>query len=309
MGIAVCVATYQRPEGLKRLMAGLNQLTFSKGEPPKVEVIVVDNDATGSARELCESFKSDFKWPLQYCIEPQRGISYARNRAIASVSKEAEFVAFIDDDEVPDPAWLEMLLLVQKQYDADVVSGPVIPHFIEENVPDWVIKGRFFEVPRYPTGHLLKVAYTNNVLIRSQVLREMDKLFDERFAITGGEDSHFFMRVYRAGYKLVWADEALVYEWIPESRTNVRWILQRGYRMYSTHGLCERELDPLIQVLPKRMTTGMGRMALGFGLLLPSLLWKRHLFIKALLQIARGAGMLSGLAGRHYEEYKSIHGT
>jgi glycosyltransferase involved in cell wall biosynthesis len=309
MLIAICVTTYQRPEGLKRLLAGLNQLTFSYVEHPHIEVIVVDNDAKRSAEAVCENLKPGLKWPLKYFTESQRGISYARNKAIVSASPDADFVAFIDDDEVPEPNWLEELLSVQQTYNADVVGGPVLPRFLTDDVPQWVIKGKFFEPQRYPTGYLLKFTASGNVLISSQVLKGMNKIFDERFALTGGEDTHFFMRVYRAGYKLVWADEAIAYEYIPQSRVNVKWILQRGYRCYSTYGLCEKEFDPLLQVLSRRITTGAGRIVLGIISLFPSLFLSRHLLIGALLQISRGAGMLSGLAGRHYQEYKSIHGV
>lgn len=309
MLIAICVATYKRPEGLKRLLAGLNQLTFSYIEHPQIEVIVVDNDANRSAEAVCQNVKSDLKWPLKYVTESQRGISYARNKAIVSASPDVDFVAFIDDDEVPEPNWLEELLSVQQTYEADVVGGPVLPRFLTDDVPQWVIKGKFFEPQRYPTGYLLKFAASGNVLISSQVLKGMNKIFDERFALTGGEDTHFFMRVYRAGYKLVWADEAIAYEYIPQSRINVKWILQRGYRCYSTYGLCEKEFDPLLQVLSRRITTGTGRIVLGIISLFPSLFISRHLLIAALLQIYRGAGMLSGLAGKHYQEYKSIHGV
>jgi glycosyltransferase involved in cell wall biosynthesis len=307
MLIAICVATYKRPEGLKRLMVGLNQLTFMEIETPNIEVIIVDNDATKSAQAFCEQLQPYFKWQLKYCTEPQQGISYARNKAIASVSDHADFLAFIDDDEVPESSWLEKLLSVQQTYDADVVAGPVLPYFPDQDVPDWVIKGRFFEPQRYPTGYLLKVAFAGNVLIRFQVLQAMNKMFDERFALTGGEDTHFFMGIYRAGYKMVWADEAVAYEWVPKSRTNVQWILKRGYRCYISQGVCEKEFYPLIQVLPKRIITGMGRIVLGILSFLPSLLLSRHLFIQALLQICKGVGMLSGLAGRRYEEYKNIH--
>jgi succinoglycan biosynthesis protein ExoM len=308
MLIAICVATYQRPEGLKRLLAGLNQLTFSYVERPDIEIIVVDNDASKSAQTFCESIKPNLQWQLKYVTESQRGISYARNKAIASVSKDADFVAFIDDDEVPAPNWLEELLSVQQTYAADVVGGPVLPRFLSDDVPLWVIKGKFFEPERYPTGYLLPFTGTNNVLIRSQVLQGMNKIFDERFALTGGEDTHFFMRVYRAGYKIIWSDEAIVYEYIPESRVNVKWILQRGYRCYSTYGLCEKEFDPLLKVLSRRITTGTGRIVLGLLSLFPSM-FSRHLFIAALLQICRGAGMLSGLAGWRFQEYRSIHGV
>jgi succinoglycan biosynthesis protein ExoM len=309
MLISICVATYQRPEGLKRLMGGLDRLIFNHRDAPQIEIIVVDNDPSCSAKEFCEQLKSTFKWQLKYFSEPRRGISYVRNKTVAEVAPDADFVLFIDDDEVPEPAWVEELLTVQQTYDADVVAGPSIPFFPTTDIPEWVIKGKFFDAPRYPTGHLLKFTATNNVLIRAQILREMDKIFDDRFALTGGEDTHLFMRIYRAGYKLVWADLAIVHEWIPTSRMNIKWILQRGYRCHSTYGLCEKELEPLAKVLVKRIPTGTGRIAIGLITLLPSILLGRALFVHALLQIAQGAGMFSGLTGRSYEEYQSIHGS
>ncbi len=303
MLVAVCALTYERPQALQRLLERLNQLTFSKNEIPNLEVIVVDNDDLGSAQAVCDRFNSDFKWALKYSIEPLRGISYARNHAVACASKNADFIAFIDDDEVPESSWLDELISVQNEYDADVVTGPVIPHF-EPDVPNWVVEGKFFELPRYPTGHLPKVAFTNNVLVRGEIFRRFLRPFDERFALTGGEDSHFFMRLYRQGCKIVWANEAKVWEWIPQNRTTIKWILLRGYRCWSTHSWCERELSPSLKVQAIRVIKGCGLIVLGLLLLLPALLGKRHLLIQALLRIFRGAGTFSGLLGWQYQEYR-----
>lgn len=309
MLISVCISTYQRPEGLKRLLDGLNQLTFSKCETPKLEVIVVDNDSSEEARAVCSVKENDFRGVLKYCIESTRGISYSRNKALSCINKDTDFVAFIDDDEVPEPSWLDQLLFVQQEYDADVVTGPVLPHFTESNVPNWVVKGKFFDPKHLPTGHLLKVAFTNNVLIRSQVFKQIDKVFDERFALTGGEDSHFFMRLSQAGYKIVWADTALVYEWIPESRTKMKWILLRGYRCWSTQSLCERELYPSIIVLSIRTIKGLGLITQGLFLIVPSLLFGQHAIVKALLHVFRGTGTLVGITGVRYQEYKASSGS
>jgi succinoglycan biosynthesis protein ExoM len=224
MLVAVCVASYKRPEGLKRLLEGLNQLSFSQIETPEIAVIVVDNDANGSAKVVCDKQLPEFKWSLQYSIETTRGISFARNHAIAealSISNHVDFIAFIDDDEVPEPTWLDKLLLTQQEHQADIVTGPVLPRFLKSDVPNWVVKGKFFEPKRYPTGHILQTAFTNNVLIKATILRQLDTIFDESFALTGGEDSHFFMRLYRSGHKFVWADEAIVVEWIPQSSVGV----------------------------------------------------------------------------------------
>jgi succinoglycan biosynthesis protein ExoM len=309
MLVAICVASYQRPQGLKRLLEGINQLTFNKSKVPDIEVIVVDNDATGSAGQVCRDCEASFRWELKYCIEKVRGISFARNRAIASISEDANFVVFIDDDEVPEPAWLDELLSVQKDYSADVVTGPVLPHFIKSDIPQWVNKGKFFEPRRYPTGHALKVAFTNNVLISTHILKQINPIFDERFALTGGEDSHFFMRLYRSGYKFVWANEAVVHEWIPQSRTSIKWVLQRGYLGWSIHSCCERELYPSISVIGLRIVKGIGLIIQGLFQIPPSLFLGQHAVIQALLNIYRGVGTLAGIIGIRYQAYKVTHGV
>ncbi|UCC32144.1 MAG: glycosyltransferase family 2 protein, partial [Phycisphaerales bacterium] len=113
MRVAVCVITCRRPEGLQRLLRALNALTF-RGDPPDIEVIVVDNDADTSAASVCDLLRRDLNWPLRYEVEPQRGIPFARNRAVACAADTADFVSFIDDDEVPQPSWLDELLAVQR---------------------------------------------------------------------------------------------------------------------------------------------------------------------------------------------------
>lgn len=181
------MSTTRRFEALAR---GSKSTDLSKCQPSHLDVIVVDNDPNGSACAFCEQIKSEFKWILQCDIEPRRGIPFARNKALACLEKDVDFVAFIDDDEVPAPLWLDELLSVQASYKADTVSGPVLPHFAQA-VPAWVTKGRFFERPRHATGHLVKGSATNNVLVRADVLRKLVPAFDERLALCGGSDWHF----------------------------------------------------------------------------------------------------------------------
>ncbi|MFQ3615819.1 MAG: glycosyltransferase family 2 protein [Cyanobacteriota bacterium] len=304
MRVTVCVITYQRPEGLKRLLEGLSKLEFAQLQP-KVHVVVVDNDQSGQALHFCNQLASDYPWGLTACIEPQRGISYARNRAIAIAPPDTDFIAFIDDDEVPEPNWLEQLLLTQIQHQADVVHGPVLPHF-QPDAPLWAIRGRFFEPRRYPTGHLLEAAYTNNVLLRAALVQNQKNIFQERFALMGGEDSYFFRCLHQSGKKLVWANEAIVYEWIPNSRTTVRWILQRGYRSCLSYSIWEKEAKPSIQV--RLLSSAKALTQMMYGLMtIPLGLIQKQLAIASLLRIFRGAGRLAGLLGLTYQEYKTIH--
>ena len=304
MKIAICIVTYHRPRSLRRLLEGIERLTFDKVKPPTLELVLIDGE--GSAYEVYKDISRRARFPLKYDIEPRRGISYARNKAISCVEDDVEFVAFIDDDGVPIPTWLDELLNVQSLYKADVVSGPVLPKF-DVPVPPWMLQGGFFEPLRYPTGYAITVAYTNNVLVRFGVFKELGKGFDERLDLSGGEDTLFFLRAHRAGYKMVWADEAIVHEWILPSRLNMRWMLQRTFRHGNAKTFCDIYLGASLRMrilqlaeAGKYILQGVlhGRLVLHFG---------KAGLVRSLQYIFYGAGVISALAGYRYEEYRRPH--
>ena len=295
--VSICIATYKRPEGLKRLILGLNQLTFSTIAPPDIEIIIADNDATASARAFCEEVRSQIRWDLNYSVEPEPGVTYARNRTISNAADSTNFIVMIDDDEVPDPRWLEQLLKVQAEFSADIVTGPVHPHFEDPNTPDWIIKGQFFEMRTYETGHLLNVAFTGNVLIRVECLKGLNPVFDHRFAFKGGEDSYLFMKLFSMEYKIVWAQEATIQEWIPTSRTQLSWILKRNFWGWSSYSLFEKELFASTKGQAIRAVKGLGLITLGLTSLPFSVFKGKSATAKSMVNISRGLGTFSGLIG------------
>ena len=82
MDIAICALTYKRPEGLRRLLDGLDGLTFS-GPRPEIRIVIVDNDPRGSARAAYEQTAAVLRWPIEYVAErrprtigrPEHGIA------------------------------------------------------------------------------------------------------------------------------------------------------------------------------------------------------------------------------------------
>jgi len=309
LSVAVCIATYRRPGGLERLVDGLGALQFSRSAQPLLDVIIADNDPQGSAAAPCAELAQTCRWPMVYVVDPRCGIPYARNAAVcAARERGAELIAFIDDDEVPEPAWLDELLAVMATYQADVVTGPVLPLF-EVEAPAWVLRGRFFERPRYQTGVRLDRAYTGNVLLRARVLDTLSGPFDERKALSGGTDTHLFLQVADAGHRIVWADGAVVHEWNPPSRLTARWLVRRAFRASSNWSSSERELRASLPVRVARIAKAFGRMAQGMILLPLGLLAGRHLLVRSLRCLAMGAGSLAGLVGREYDEYRVTHGS
>ena len=117
--VVVAVPSFRRPEGLRRLLDALGQLETNA----HVSVLVADNDA-----ELREAMAATqqvrdgaYPWPLT-CIEVKdRGIAQARNALVAHFlsASRADFLAMLDDDEWPDPMWLEAFLRVQADTGAD----------------------------------------------------------------------------------------------------------------------------------------------------------------------------------------------
>jgi glycosyltransferase involved in cell wall biosynthesis len=298
--VAICIPTFKRTKLLPELFSSVCKLTFQKVPAPEIQLIVADNDACGTAADVCGSIPN--RWPVKYVIEPRRGISHTRNRAIGEAT-EVDFIAFIDDDEIPEPAWLDELLWTQGQTGADVVAGPVVPSFTAD-VPEWIKIGKVFDRPGHASGHALDFCATNNVLIRRAVFDRIPA-FDERFGLTGGEDTHFFLRVHRAGFKIVWSVDAVVHETVSRNRANLGWLLRRAYRSGNAWVLVESSLDKRVSTRFVRVVKALGRILQG-GLRAPvSLFLGKAAVTGALRSICLGAGMLTGLADWGYQEYKS----
>jgi succinoglycan biosynthesis protein ExoM len=222
--ISICICTFQRPARLLELLRSLRNL--DPVTPPH-EVIVVDNEAGGTAESaVCQARAEGLD--VQYLVEPVRGIARARNRSLGPA--RGEYVAFIDDDEEADPQWLVQLWGEVIRHGADGGFGPVIPRF-GDATPRWLIEGGFFERPRFPSGTVLqaKLTRTGNALIRRQPLMALPGPFDERYDLTGGEDGDLFMRMIDSDCRFIAVDSAIVYEHLLPARTTARWLLQRRF--------------------------------------------------------------------------------
>ena len=108
--VAVCICTCDRATLLARVLAAVERIELHDLPAENVLLIVVDNRADGRRGRCACACSRKLPIALRFIEEPAPGISFARNRATAEACDwGADFVAFLDDDDVPRPDWLWQL--------------------------------------------------------------------------------------------------------------------------------------------------------------------------------------------------------
>lgn len=131
--VSVAICTRNRAGLLPELVRSLRAQAYDG----KLEIVVIDNGSTDGTRQVIESLIESSGPTLRYFFELLTQITVARNRAL----KEARFdyVAFIDDDCLPEPSWLqELMSSFDFDKDAAVVGGQVNVNWQGLGRPDWL---------------------------------------------------------------------------------------------------------------------------------------------------------------------------
>jgi succinoglycan biosynthesis protein ExoM len=295
--VSVCIATYRRPQGLKRLLASL----VDQQNAPPFEVVVVDNDAEGSGEEVATGYKP--RLGLTYVVEPVRGLARVRNRAIAA--SNSTFLAFIDDDEWASPQWLCELFRVAKEMSADVVIGP-IDRIFAEGVSNFIRNCGLFDKRPYADGDTIPWyhARTGNALVRRSAMPRPTAPFSNRFDLIGGEDVHFFRRMIDRGARVVAASRALVFEFRRTNRANLPWLLRRTIRTGGTIVEVDWEADDQMRRIRRTLQAGID----GVGhAVKASSLWRRdpEEAARHFVQACQEIGKVLHQAGIRIEEFRN----
>jgi succinoglycan biosynthesis protein ExoM len=310
--LLVAVCTYCRP---KMLSAFLDACTSLQPVPGlSLEILVVDNDPTGSARGVIEAAETP-PMPIRYCVEPERGIANARNRVLSeAIALGAAYLALIDDDEVMKPDWLIELYRVMQETGADAVGAPAYWD-LPENAPAW--QHALPTSPRHEILHRHRkkkskawlYPSTNNVLMKAAIYRDLGIRFDARFGMTGGEDTDFFARAKKAGARYAFTKNAAVLEHVPPSRLTLKWrfwrwagVARGNVRMYRLHHGSRAAWK---HYLPRSLLNFIT----GPVLLIAAPFAGPETLLRGLKHLGGSLGMLQELLGHKSEEYKMTHGN
>src|SRR5205085_3629016 len=94
IAVSIVIPTYRRPDMLR---TAVDSCLAQRGVTATFEIIVVDNDAAGSARATVDGLAADSAVPIRYVLEDKPGISHARNTGVRHAP--GRYLAFLDDDE------------------------------------------------------------------------------------------------------------------------------------------------------------------------------------------------------------------
>jgi succinoglycan biosynthesis protein ExoM len=304
--ILVAALTCNRPAGLAALLDGFATLNLPT-DP--VEFLIVDNSADASARFLVTSRAARFPAPLLYRNEPERGLSQARNAALAYALERADLMAFVDDDEVPRPDWLLHHVKTIDQTGCEVSLGAVHARFAAEP-GEWMIRGGFQEVRGLARHAPMRTGSTSNVMFDLSPVRRIGLRFDTAFSLTGGEDTEFFDVLRHEGGRMLFTPEAVVTETIVPHRATLGWLMRRWRRTGATDAMIRMKRRAGRGTRVICLAGGIVRIALGSVMALASLplalSGRAEFSAKALRIAARGLGFAGGALGQTFEEYRTL---
>ena len=297
--ISVCIATYKRPALLMNLLESIANQQVRKGL--SFEIVVVDNDRDGSARDSVSAFAARYpQLAIVYAIEGEKNISLARNKCVQMA--KGQYIAFIDDDEYAAPFWLQNLEECLLKFNADAVFGPVLPDF-PNNSPAWVMKGNFFTRPIKVDGAPLNEGRTGNALVKRQWLQEESPPFNPALGLTGGEDYDFFQRIQIKGARLHASAHAIVYERILAERLTLTWLLARAFRGGQGYAAKWTEGKRAIEKVAHHLyRSALCLIAMVFAV--ATLPLGRHRAVWWLRKLFSNLGQLSVIFPYRYREYK-----
>jgi len=308
--VAICVCTHSRPQGLSQLLVTMQDIDLRGYNPEGVELIVIDNSPNSETRDICAQAAPRLPIRIHYTQEPEAGITYARNHAVAvALERGADFVAFIDDDDQPRPDWLIRLLDRQVVTRADLVFGTWV---LDTDMPQWARDSGIFRSPtrskqekkggRYGLPHC---ASTCNILAGRDILERVattGPIFSHAFCYSGGEDKDFFIRAQSLGASLASAENSIIHRNHEPERYTAAGLLRRGFKngcsqvnMARFHGNTSRRFKLLGNAVLKFL---MSLILIVFSI------FSREFFMHNLYRMAKASGVLfTSLTGRSSNYY------
>jgi glycosyltransferase involved in cell wall biosynthesis len=221
--VAVIIPTLNEAGMIGGCLRALTRVSFPRDQ---LRVVVVDNGSTDATLEVIEEFRQEL--PLQIFQRSGVFISALRNFGAAQV--DADILAFLDADCLPETNWIERSLTQLATLGSNIILGGdyrIPPH------SSWLACS-WFEQRNQPKSGSVAYLPSGNLFIRREEFLALGG-FDE--SLQTNEDSEFCARARRHGFR-VFADPqlAVVHLGTPQTVTQFfrkqRWHGTNVFRVF-----------------------------------------------------------------------------
>ena len=232
--IAAVICTYDRYDLLPKAIESLSKQTLAAD---KFQIIVVDNspDHAGSEREA-RAFRGHDN--LQWIVERTSGLSNARN--VGARATTAPLIAFMDDDAVAAPVWLEAYIAAFDKFGTaaqaaggrvDPIWGAPRPSWLPEemlgyvSVVNWGGAARFADAREWVAG--TNIAFRRDALLAAGGFHVGLGRNKTGHALLSNDEIEVLARLGETGGRLLYVPEAVVEHLVPPDRLTQSWFRRR----------------------------------------------------------------------------------
>ncbi|MBF0503856.1 MAG: glycosyltransferase [Candidatus Omnitrophica bacterium] len=309
--LTIIIATYNRCYMLPRVFNSI--LNQKVNETFDFEILLADNNSTDQTRQIVESFLPQFKNKLHYLFEPQRGKAFAVNKAIKE--SRGDILVFTDDDVVADESWLLNIVECFRKHNCDGLGGRILAEY-PKHAPRWVKDNADIL-----TGPIVLYDYGMNIIPFAKPMHEFlganfafkKSLFMEYGFVrtdigpgrgTLGEDTELINRFLKAGKKLYYCGNAVIWHPVEQNRMNLKYIgmWNVGLGRYRFIGDEHGKIDPSLVYyfgMPRYLIVQMFRDLLS---LLINIFNKRK-FLIAWIDLSRKWGIITEIRKIYYKDH------
>jgi glycosyltransferase involved in cell wall biosynthesis len=234
--ISVIICTRNRSGYLQHAIDSITSQSISNDN---YELIVVDNGSLDDTATVVEHASTlNASHAIRYVHEPRIGLSIARNTG--SMNARGRYLAFLDDDALASPGWLEHILIAFNDVGHNLgCVGGKIDLVWEKDRPPWLHDALLGPLGKLdisqepmllPDGRYL---FGGNFAIAKDLLEDMGG-FDSHLGrrgnrLTSNEEVELQNRLMRMGYSRRYDPEILVYHHARVECLSRRWYLRRRF--------------------------------------------------------------------------------
>lgn len=268
MDLTVCICTHNRPRYVRDCLDGFGRQTVPRHT---YSLLVVDSGSDAGAAAELRALATQYNARLVRL--DRAGVSLARNAG--AWAARTRFVAFIDDDAIPAPNWIESVLasIARPGRPPAVIGGRILPKW-EAPLPAWwprSLRGVLSIIEHEGEGEYRTKAVPPGLepYAANMVVHVLSLLAVGGFRADSGrhgnnllsdEDVLLAWRLQDAGYSVRYDSRVVVHHQIQARRLNPAWLLSRLYWQGASTVTTRRQLhhpEAVWRELPRRLAVAM----------------------------------------------------